>query len=184
MKIRSAHSTMADFVTSLGGTNVRVSAPESRQALESGVADAITFPWKSIVLFGIDKVVSYHMDLPFYVAGFAWLMNKPTYERMSASQKKAIDAHCSTEWAAKVGKTWGDHAAGRAELRDGRSHRDTWPAKTAAGAAAAPEEATANAAARLGQSDQALNESGLLKKYSDFRCAPHGQTGSRRKVNG
>ena len=123
MKIRSAHGTMADFVTSLGGTNVRVSAPEARQALESGVADAITFPWKSILLFGIDKVVSYHMDLPFYVASFAWLMNKATYEQMSPAQKRAIDAHCSNEWAGKVGKAWGDYeAAGRAKLRAKAGH--------------------------------------------------------------
>ena len=177
MKIRSAHSTMADFVTSLGGTNVRVSAPESRQALESGVADAITFPWKSIVLFGIDKVVSYHMDLPFYVAGFAWLMNKPTYERMSASQKKAIDAHCSTEWAGKVGKAWGDYeAAGRAELRAMAGHTvyTLTPAEIAAWRKAAEPvyKQWATAAAKTGVNpDQALNElRGLLKKYnSDFR---------------
>jgi len=118
MKIRSAHGTMADYVTAMGGTNVRVSAPESRQALESGVADAITFPWKSIILFGIDKVVNYHMDEAFYVSSFAWLINPAKYNQMSASQKKAIDAHCNTEWAGKVGRTWGAYeAAGREEMR-------------------------------------------------------------------
>ena len=29
-----------------------------------GVADAVTFPWGSMVLFGIDKVTKYHMDVP------------------------------------------------------------------------------------------------------------------------
>ncbi len=118
MKIRSAHGTMASFVTSLGGTNVRVSAPEARQALESGVADAITFPWQSIILFGIDKVVNYHMDVPLYVSSFAWLMNPARYNQMSAAQKKVMDAHCNIEWAGKVGKTWGDYeAAGRDAIR-------------------------------------------------------------------
>ena len=176
MKIRSAHGTMADFVTSLGGTNVRVSAPESRQALESGVADAITFPWKSIILFGIDKVVSYHMDLPFYVSGFAWLMNKPTYEKMSASQKKAIDAHCSNEWAGRVGKAWGDYeAAGRAELRAMAGHTvyTLSPSEIAAWRKAAEPtyKKWADQAAKTGvKPDQALSElQGLLKKYkADF----------------
>ena len=54
-------------MTLLGGTNVQSSAPEVRDMLERGVADAITFPWGSIVLFGIDKVVKYHMDVPLYV---------------------------------------------------------------------------------------------------------------------
>src|SRR2546421_7430796 len=50
MKIRPAHATMASFVTSLGGTNVQASAPEVRDVLEKGVADAVTFPWGSIPL--------------------------------------------------------------------------------------------------------------------------------------
>src|SRR6185369_10168187 len=64
MKIRPATSTIGQMVTSLGGTNVQSSAPEARDMLERGVADAITFPWGSIPLFGIDKVVSFHMDVP------------------------------------------------------------------------------------------------------------------------
>jgi hypothetical protein len=59
MKIRPAHATMANFVTQLGGTNVQSSAPEVRDIIERGVADAVTFPWGSLVLFGIDKVTKY-----------------------------------------------------------------------------------------------------------------------------
>ncbi|HEX4828519.1 MAG TPA: TRAP transporter substrate-binding protein DctP, partial [Xanthobacteraceae bacterium] len=40
MKIRPAHATMATFVTLLGGTNVQAAAPEVRDILEKGVADA------------------------------------------------------------------------------------------------------------------------------------------------
>src|SRR4051812_16499008 len=53
MKIRPAHATIATLVTSLGGTNVQSSAPEVRDIMEKGVADAVTFPWGSVVLFGI-----------------------------------------------------------------------------------------------------------------------------------
>ena len=52
--------------TCTSGTNVQASAPEARDALERGVADEITFPWGSVCLFGIDKVVKYHMDVPLY----------------------------------------------------------------------------------------------------------------------
>ncbi len=48
MKIRPAHATMANFVTQLGGTNVQSSAPEVRDIIERGVADAVTFPWGSL----------------------------------------------------------------------------------------------------------------------------------------
>jgi TRAP-type transport system periplasmic protein len=112
MKIRPATSTIGQMVTSLGGTNVQASAPESRDMLERGVADAITFPWGSISLFGIDKVVSYHMDVPLYVTPFTWVMNKAKYEAMSAGQKKVIDDHCTTEWAEKVASPWADFEFG------------------------------------------------------------------------
>ncbi|HXE46895.1 MAG TPA: TRAP transporter substrate-binding protein [Ramlibacter sp.] len=112
MKIRPATSTIGQMVTALGGTNVQSSAPEARDMLERGVADAITFPWGSISLFGIDKVVSYHMDVPLYVTPFVWVMNQAKYDSMSAGQKKVIDDHCTTEWAEKVATPWADFEFG------------------------------------------------------------------------
>jgi TRAP-type C4-dicarboxylate transport system substrate-binding protein len=117
LKVRPATSTIGQMVTLLGGTNVQASAPEARDALERGVADAITFPWGSLILFGIDKVVTFHMDEPLYTTPFVWVMNKDKYESMSAAQKKVIDEHCTTEWAEKVGAQWADFEyAGRARL--------------------------------------------------------------------
>src|SRR6185312_11832633 len=106
MKIRPAHATMANYVTLLGGTNVQSSAPEVRDIIERGVADAVTFPWGSVLLFGIDKVTKYHMDAPLYVTTFAFVMNKDKYNQMSDKQKKAIDNNCNTEAAGRVGEPW------------------------------------------------------------------------------
>ncbi|MGI8525444.1 MAG: TRAP transporter substrate-binding protein [Pseudolabrys sp.] len=107
MKIRPADATIANFVTLLGGTNVQSAAPEVRDIIERHVADAVTFPWGSLVLFGIDKVTKYHMDAPLYVTTFAFVMNKGKYDEMSPRQKKAIDDNCNTEAAGKVGGPWG-----------------------------------------------------------------------------
>ena len=117
MKIRPATSTIGQMVTSLGGTNVQASAPAARDALARGVADAITFPWGSIILFGIDKVVNYHMDVALYTTPFVWVMNQAKYDAMSTAQKKVIDDHCTTEWAEKVATPWADFEfAGRAKI--------------------------------------------------------------------
>jgi TRAP-type C4-dicarboxylate transport system substrate-binding protein len=107
MKIRPADATIANFVTLLGGTNVQSSAPEARDIIERGVADGLTFPWGSLVLFGIDKVTKYHMDAPLYVTTFVLVMNKDVYNRMSDRQKKAVDDNCNTEAAGRVGEPWG-----------------------------------------------------------------------------
>jgi TRAP-type C4-dicarboxylate transport system substrate-binding protein len=123
MKIRPAQATMAAFVTHLGGTNVQSSAPEVREILEKGVADAVTFPWGSVPLFGIDKVTKYHMEVPLYVTTFAWVLNKAVYEAMSPTQRKVIDAHCTNEWALKVAAPWADfEAGGHAKLKADPNH--------------------------------------------------------------
>src|ERR1700684_3727715 len=107
MKIRPADATIANFVTLLGGTNVQSSAPEVRDIIERGVADAVTFPWGSLVLFGIDKVTKFQMDAPLYVTTFVFVINKDKYNEMSERQKKAIDDNCNTEAAGRVGEPWG-----------------------------------------------------------------------------
>jgi len=123
MKIRPAHATMASLVTSLGGTNVQAAAPEVRDIMEKGVADAVTFPWGSIPLFGIDKVTKYHMEAALYTTGFVWVMNKATYAAMSPAQQKVIDNHCNREWAARVAGPWADFEhAGIAKLKAEPGH--------------------------------------------------------------
>ena len=128
LKVRPAHSTLAELVKSLGGTNVQASAPEVRELLERGVADAVTFPWGSVFVFGIDKVVKFHLDLPLYVTVVSISMNQKAYDGLSDGQRKNIDAHCSTEWAEKVGGAWGDfEAAGRVKMRTLAGHEVSVP---------------------------------------------------------
>jgi TRAP-type transport system periplasmic protein len=118
LKVRPANATIAQFMTLLGAANVQASAPESRDLLEKGVADATTFPWGSMLLFGLDRVTKYHIDSAFYVTEQVWVMNKNTYESMSPAQKKVIDEHCTTEWAQKVASVWADfEAAGRGKFK-------------------------------------------------------------------
>lgn len=146
MKIRPAHATMAAWVTQLGGTNVQSSAPEVRDILDKGVADAVTFPWGSIPLFGIDKVTKYHMNVPLYVTTFAFVFNKDKYAQMSATQKKVIDNHCNGAWAEKVAGPWADFEHnGIAKLKAEAGHEvyDLTPAQLAEWRkAAAPLEKT------------------------------------------
>jgi TRAP-type C4-dicarboxylate transport system substrate-binding protein len=116
-KVRPGNATMGAMVTLLGGTNVQASAPESREVLERGVANTIGFPWGSIVLFGIDKVVKYHMDVPLFSTTFVWVMNKDKYDSLSPAQRTVIDHHCTPEWAEKVASPWADfESSGRAKL--------------------------------------------------------------------
>jgi TRAP-type C4-dicarboxylate transport system substrate-binding protein len=113
LKVRPAQGTIGELVTELGGTNVQASAPEAREVLARGVADAITFPWGSLYLFGIDKVVKYHI----------YNVNKDKYNSLSPAQRAVLDSHCTTEWAVKLAGVWGDfEAAGRQKALADPSH--------------------------------------------------------------
>jgi TRAP-type transport system periplasmic protein len=118
VKVRPAQGTIGELVTRLGGTNVQASAPEAREVLERGVADAITFPWGSLYVFGIDKAVKYHIDAPLYTTVFTFSINKDKYEALNVAQKRVMDDHCTTDWAVKLAGGWGDfEAAGRDRMR-------------------------------------------------------------------
>ena len=123
LKVRPADATIGQLVTLLGGTNVQASAPEARDVIERGVADAITFPWNSMILFGIDKATKYHMDAALYVTTFVWVMNKDKYNSLSAAQKKVLDDHCTPQWAEKIAAPWADwEAAGRDKIKAEAGH--------------------------------------------------------------
>jgi len=113
---------------------VQSSAPEVRDIIERGVAEAVSFPWGSLVLFGIDKVTKYHIDAPTYVTTFAFVLNKDKYNSMSDRQKKAIDNNCNTEAAGRVGEMWGkfeDAGIDKVKAESGQEVYKLTPAETA-----------------------------------------------------
>ena len=123
LKVRPAQAVVADWVKLLGASTVNVSAPEAREALERGVADAITFPWESVYLFGINKVTRFHIDARMYTTGFAWILNPDRYNSLSPAQRKVMDEHCNPDWAYRVGAEWGGYeAAGREKTKADKAH--------------------------------------------------------------
>ena len=121
--VRPAHATMARFVSLLGGGPVQVSAPEAREAIAKGAADAITFPWGSTWIFGIDKETKHHLDVPLYVSAQALLINQDTYNGMPDDLKAILDAHCTPKWSEKFSAGWAEaEASGRDKAMADSSH--------------------------------------------------------------
>src|ERR1700743_2316417 len=111
VKVRPAQSTIGGVGKSFGGPN------------RAGVADKIPFPWGSVFLVGIDKVVKYHMDVPLYSTVFTYNINLDKYNSMSPAQKKIIDDHCTPEWASKVTDPWTEFEAnGRVKMKALEGH--------------------------------------------------------------
>lgn len=106
--IRPAHATMARFVSLLGGGPVQVPAPEVREALSRGTASAVTFPWGSMYDFKLTDEVTQHLDMPFYLSAQVMVMNKASYDGLSAANKAVMDDHCTPDWSSKVAQGWFD----------------------------------------------------------------------------
>lgn len=123
LNVRPAHATMARFVASLGGSSVQVPAPEAREAIAKGAADAITFPWNSIYIFGIDSATKYHLDMPFYISAQLLLINRARYEGLAPEDRAVIDAHCTPEWSGRFSAGWAENeAGGRQKMIDSGAH--------------------------------------------------------------
>lgn len=106
LKIRSPNATAARFYREAGATTVQLSAAEAAEAMERGVADALSFPWNLLRALGIDRAVNHHLDMNFYSLGTALLINKGTYAKLSSKQKGVLDNHCTADWAEKLPPLW------------------------------------------------------------------------------
>jgi len=123
LSVRPAHSTMARFVNSLGGSSVQVPAPEAREALARGSADAVTFPYEAMKIFNIAEETKFHNDMPLYLSAQVMLLNKARYEGLSDEQRKIIDDHCTPDWSKRFSAGWADYDNGvREEIMNNPEH--------------------------------------------------------------
>lgn len=123
MKIRSPNAMAAELYRLSGAAPLQMSANDAAEAVERGVVDAISFPWKLVQALGADRVLKYHMDATLYSLGTAILMNKRAYERLSDAHKALFDAHCNADWSERLPKAWTDYEyEGRGVLLEKADH--------------------------------------------------------------
>jgi TRAP-type transport system periplasmic protein len=83
-------------------------APDSYELLSGGVMDGTLFPAESTESFKIDKVIRHATTFPggLYNTSFAFVMNEAKYNKLSADEKKAVDAASGEVFARIVGRQW------------------------------------------------------------------------------
>ncbi|MBA3773158.1 MAG: TRAP transporter substrate-binding protein [Ramlibacter sp.] len=83
-------------------------APDSFELLSGGVMDGTLFPAESTESFKIDKLIKHATFFPggLYNTSFVFMMNQAKYDKLSADEKKAVDA-ISGDTAARIfGRNW------------------------------------------------------------------------------
>jgi TRAP-type transport system periplasmic protein len=76
--------------------------------LSGGVMDGTLFPAESTESFKIDKVIRHATTFPggLYNTSFAFVMNEAKYNKLTADEKKAVDAASGEVFARLVGRQW------------------------------------------------------------------------------
>ena len=108
LKFRVGGGMVNDISKSLGMNATLKPAPDSYELLSSGVMDGTLFPAESTESFRIDKIIKHATTFPGGLCNtsFVFMMNQAKYDKLSAEDKKAVDA-ISGETAARIfGRGW------------------------------------------------------------------------------
>jgi TRAP-type C4-dicarboxylate transport system substrate-binding protein len=121
-RIRVGGAVTGRIIQALGGAPIQLPPTEAQQAMQSGVADGITFPMESIEFFRITPVIRSVNRVPggsFYTDTFWLAMNEAKWNTLSAAHKAAIEKHSGlavallSGWAWTNGDNWGREALQR-----------------------------------------------------------------------
>ncbi len=99
MKIISATRLNGEVVERLGATVVSITNPQSYAALNRGVAAGTMLSDAGLVVFKIEEVTKYHLNLPLGCSAGGFFMNPRSYARLPAKAQHAIDAASGTPMA-------------------------------------------------------------------------------------
>ncbi len=114
MKIISATRINGEVVERLGATVVSLTNPQSYAALNRGVAAGTMLSDAGLVVFKLQEVTHYHLNLPLGCSAGGFFMNKAAYSRLPATAQHAIDAASGTPMA--------DFMAEEAHAQDLKAH--------------------------------------------------------------
>lgn len=100
---------MINEITKTLGMNVTLKpATESYELLSGGVMDGTLFPAESTESFRIDKLIKHATFFPggLYNTSFVAMMSQSRYDKLSADEKKAVDAIAGETYARIIGRNW------------------------------------------------------------------------------
>jgi TRAP-type transport system periplasmic protein len=100
---------MVNEISKTLGMNVTLKpAPDSYELLSGGVMDGTLFPAESTESFKIDKIIKHATTFPggLYNTSFAFVMNQGKYDKLSAEEKRSVDAISGEVVARMFGRSW------------------------------------------------------------------------------
>lgn len=108
LKFRVGGGFINDITKQLNMNVTLKPAPDSYELISTGVMDGTLFPAESLDSFKIDKVIKHATFFPggLYNTSFVFMMNPAKYDRLSAEDKKVLDAISGEVVARMFGQSW------------------------------------------------------------------------------
>lgn len=106
LRIRRPSDVAGEMLSSLGADPLGMPAPDIYTSLQRGVMDGLSFPWEAMRVFGINELVDYHLEVPYYSGAVMAVMNRDTYEDMPEEMRAVIDQHSGMEWSQIAGNVY------------------------------------------------------------------------------
>jgi len=105
LKLRSPSKFGSELFEMLGASGVGIPAPQVYENLERGVISGAVWVMDAYRTFRLNEVAPYIVNTSFIASPMAILMNRSTYEGLSAEDKAVLDAmsgRATAEWIASV----------------------------------------------------------------------------------
>ncbi len=119
VRMRNPSAIAGEVLREAGARNVSMPAPESYESLQRGVIEGTVMPFEGALVFRLNELTDYHLEVPIYSTVFVTAMNSRTYDRLPDDLKQVIDDHSGLEWQKKAGIVFDDlDAKGRQDALD------------------------------------------------------------------
>lgn len=106
LRIRRPSDVAGEMLSNMGAEPIGMPAPDIYTSLQRGVMDGLSFPWEAMKVFGINELVDYHLEMPYYSGVAVAVMNRDSYERLSSELQSVIDEHSGMRWAEHAGEVY------------------------------------------------------------------------------
>ena len=108
LKFRVGGGMVNEISKNLGMNVTLKPATDSYELLSGGVMDGTLFPAESTESFRIDKIIKHATTFPggLYNTSFIAMINQARYDKLSAEEKKAVDAVSGETYARIFGRNW------------------------------------------------------------------------------
>ena len=105
-KVRIVGATQGDWLRTLGAVPERASSRKMNEKLNRGTFSAVLQGWSGMKTFKSFGLVNHTVDVPVGTLGFMLLMNKNTWNGLSAGEKKAVQENGGIHIARDSGKAY------------------------------------------------------------------------------